>query len=241
MQDFLLIILFSLLPAAGNLSGALLAESVSPPRWIIGAALHGAAGVAIALVSIELTPFILSAISVWLFAAAFFAGAGASLLLTRGVFLAHDSADPKMTRAIMVYAVIGADLFADGLMTRAGGAVALKLGFLLAGAQLFANMPGGFAAAGTLKHYAVARRTRIIAAVAVAAPALVSAILGYAAFRGAGLEIRAAALSFIVGVLLLATIEDMAPEGDAPRPPRWSSTLSFAAGFTMMAIAAIAF
>ena len=105
-----------------------------------------------ALVSIELTPFILSAVSVWVFAAAFFAGAGASLLLARGVFLVHDGADPKMTGAIMVYAVIGADLFADGLMTGAGGAVALKLGFLLAAAQLFANMPGGFAAAGNLKH-----------------------------------------------------------------------------------------
>lgn len=241
MTDFLFITAFAALPVLGNFIGALIAESIAAPRWIIGAALHGAAGVAIALVSFEILPFINAVLPIWAFAAAFIAGAGASLLLAKGIVLLQTGARIRATRAFMVYAVIGADLLSDGLMTGAGGAVALNVGLLLAGAQLFANVPGGFAAAGNLKHYRIPRAHRLAAALIAGAPALVSAILGYAVFRLAAPEIQALALSVIAGVLLLATIEDMVPEGDAPRPPRWSSTLAFAAGFALMAVAATQF
>jgi zinc transporter, ZIP family len=46
----------ALLPASGNVIGGLLAESMRTPRWLIGAALHAAAGIAIAVVSIDLMP-----------------------------------------------------------------------------------------------------------------------------------------------------------------------------------------
>jgi hypothetical protein len=35
---------------------------------------------------------------------------------------------------------------------------------------------------------------------------------------------------------LLATVEDMLLEADAPRPPRWISTTAFAGGFAAFAL-----
>jgi len=236
MPDILIFLIYALLPAFGNLAGALLAESVRPPRWVIGAALHGAAGIAIALISIELMPRILKGLPMWAIATAFLAGAIVSFAMARGVRIVQSSGQDDNNgakfRAWMVYAAIGADLFSDGMMTGAGGAVALNLGFLLAAAQLVANIPGGFAATANLRQYNVQRKRRIIISAAMFTPVLISALFGFAVLRSAPPAVQSAALAFIVGVLLLATIEDMVPEGDAPRPPRWSSTLAFSLGFT---------
>jgi ZIP family zinc transporter len=44
------------------------------------------------------------------------------------------------------------------------------------------------------------------------------------------------ALAFVVGMLLLATIEDLVPEADAPQARRSVTTASFAAGFAFFAL-----
>lgn len=41
------ILLLALLPAAGNLAGAFLAEWRRPPEWLTGGALHAAAGIGV--------------------------------------------------------------------------------------------------------------------------------------------------------------------------------------------------
>src|SRR5688572_18071359 len=81
MDDFLLVLAVSLLPAGGNIIGGFLAESLRTPPWVIGAALHAAVGVAIAVISVDLMPCILEATPVWLIATAFFCGAAFSFLL----------------------------------------------------------------------------------------------------------------------------------------------------------------
>lgn len=235
MEHIGLILLYALLPAAGNIAGALLAEGVKPPRWVIGASLHGAAGIAIALISIELTPRILEATTVWVMIAGFLAGAAASYYLARGVNLIRSRASGANFRAWMVYVAVSADLFSDGLMTGIGSATALKLGLFLAASQFLANIPGGFAAGANLRANRAPQRQRIMAAFLLCAPALVSCLVGYVILRGAAPALQYGALAFVVGILLLATIEDMIPEGDAPRPPRWSSSLAFAIGFCALA------
>ena len=67
-------------------------------------------------------------------------------------------------------------------------------------------------------------------------PALFSVILGYLVLRGAGSHKQSIALAVFMGILLLATIEDIVPEGDEPEPPRWISTASFAGGFATFAM-----
>lgn len=225
---------YALLPALGNLAGAVIAENTRAPRWVIGAALHGAAGIAIALISIELMPRILRTLPMWGVVVAFLAGALASLALARTVSAVRGKG--AASRAWMIYVAIGADLVSDGTMTGAGSAVALEVGLLLAAAQLIANIPGGFAATANLRSHGVGRVQRLLASALMLAPVVASAALSFVILRDVSELVQNAVLTFIVGVLLLATVEDMIPEGDAPRPPRWSSTLAFALGFAALAL-----
>lgn len=239
MSPFMSVLVIALLPAGGNIIGSLLAESMRTPGWLIGAALHGAAGIAIALVSVDLMPRILNNLSIWLLVVAFLFGAGFSVLLAQGVQRLRNrfgSAQSGSAGAWMVYMAVAADLFSDGLMTGAGSAVSSGLGFMLAISQLVANVPGGFATMANFRDEGVGRKSRLIIIVSFPVPVFASASLGFWLLRGASDAIQNAALAFIAGVLLLATVEDTLPQADEPRPMRWISTASFAGGFSMFAL-----
>ncbi|ODR93397.1 hypothetical protein AUC71_05300 [Methyloceanibacter marginalis] len=231
MSDFVFVLTLALLPVGGNLVGTLLAESVRTPRWIVGAALHAAAGIAIAVVSIDLMPRILPSTPTWVLISAFLAGAAVALslaLLVRRV---------RGARAWMVSVAIAADLSSDGLMTGVGAAVASGLGLLIAVSQSVANIPGGFAAAVSLQQNGVSKRKRLTVAAMLAIPAVVSCGLGYWLLRDASTITQNAALAAIIGILLVTTVEDVIPEGDAsPRLPRWVSTVALAGGFVGLAL-----
>jgi hypothetical protein len=68
------------------------------------------------------------------------------------------------------------------------------------------------------------------------APVFLGASLGFLVLRGAGETARHAALAFVVGVLLLATVEDVVPQADEPGARRWVSTVAFTAGFASFAL-----
>jgi ZIP family zinc transporter len=230
MSAFLLVVVVSLLPAGGNIVGSLLAESLRTPPWLIGAALHAAAGVAMAVVSVDLMPRILAATPAWLLVTAFLCGAAFSVLLAQGL-TRWVSAYKGQSGAWMVYMAVAADLLSDGLMVGIGAAVSSSLGLLLGLSQVVSNIPGGFAAIGNFRNKQVARKRRLLISGSFVVPPSVGAVIGYWFLRGAGEAVEHAALAFIVGVLLLATVEDMVPQADAPGTPRWISTLSFAGGF----------
>ncbi len=235
LAAFTQIMAYACLPAAGSLIGAILAEFARPPRWVIGAALHGAAGIAVALIIVDLMPRVLTGLSVTAMLPAFLAGALASLGLAYGIRGLYRGSRHAVG-AFMVYGAIGADLFADGLVTGAGSAAALSLGLLLAASQLVANIPGGYAAGANLHARVASRRVRLLTATLITLPIFISATGGYFLLREASQAVQSSALAFIIGLLMLTTIEDMVAEGDAPRPPRWSSTLAFAAGFVGLAL-----
>lgn len=236
MTDLLIIIGYALLPAMGNAIGNLLAEMVKPPRWFIGAALHGSAGIAIALICFDLVPRIRETVPIYGFTGAFLLGAAFSLTMAWCVTLFRNERDDNASAAWMVYAAIGVDLFSDGLMTGAGSAVSFNLGILIAASQLVANIPGGFAAAANLRHREVTGKNRLLASLTMLGTVILSAVVGYVALQHAPLSVQNLVLAVIVGILLLATIEDMIPEGDAPRPPRKMSTAAFAIGFAGLAL-----
>jgi len=75
-----MVLAIALLPTAGTIIGTLVAETARAPKWVVGSALHGAAGIAIAVVSVNLMPRILEGTPIWLAVAAFLAGAACSVL-----------------------------------------------------------------------------------------------------------------------------------------------------------------
>lgn len=233
VPEILQVFLYAWLPVFGVLIGTLLAETFHAPGWVIGATLHCAAGVAIALVSIDLMPRIIDEISMLMLIVAFLAGAIVSVSIER-LFGSRQSGqqEARQRQAWMVYTAVGADLASDGALTGAGTAIGNSLGFLVAASQSIANIPGGFAAASNLRIQNVSKTKRLIAAAAMALPAMGTAVLAFWLLGDSSTELKSATLAFIAGVLLLATIEDVIPQGDASKPARWLSTMAFALGFT---------
>ena len=236
MWDFVIVLALAVLPAAGNTIGSLLAESMHTPKWLVGAALHAAAGIAIALVSIDLMPRILESVSTATMVAAFLSGAGVSVLLVQGAKGLQLRLGAGSASAWMVQLAILVDLASDGLMTGAGSGISLGLGLLLALAQLVANIPGGFASTANFRDKGMGKRQRLIIMALVPLLVLVSAGLGFGLLKDADMGVQHAVLAVMVGVLLLTTVEETLPQGDAPQPPRWISTTAFAGGFALFAL-----
>jgi ZIP family zinc transporter len=237
MTDILVVLALAVLPALGNLAGTLLAEMVLPPRWVVGAALHGAAGIAIALITFDLMPLIIDTVPLWNIVAAFALGAAVSVGLAYAIRSIGQRSESGEFHAWMIYMAIGADLFSDGMMTGAGTAVNINLGLLIALAQLVANIPGGFASTANLRRRKVTRRIRVIASAFMFSAVIASTMLGFLLLRDNTQEVQNTVIAAIVGLLLLATVEDIIPEGDAPRPSRWLSSLAFTTGFVGLAVA----
>lgn len=138
--------------------------------------------------------------------------------------------------AAMVLVAVATGLAVDGTMTGAGSSVAASLGLLLAGSQVIGNFPNGFAAMANLEEGA-GRSRRVMFLLAAPFVPVAGAAAGFMALHSAGPEMKAAALAFMAGLLLLATIEDTISQGDAPSPPRRYSSLAFAAGFAAIMLA----
>lgn len=236
MSQFLTVILIAMLPVAGSVAGAILAELWRTPKWVVGAALHAAVGVAVGLVSVELMPRALDTTPTWLIALLFGAGAGVSVLISRAVRWLRGPMDESSRGRWQVYATTGADVFSDGLMTGAAFAVSSNLGLLLATSQVVANLPGGFATGVNFRHRNLGRTWRLIAAASYILPALTGAVLGFMLLRGASSVAQDATLALVAGVLLVTTIEELVPEADRPGTRRWISTTAFVLGFVFLAL-----
>jgi ZIP family zinc transporter len=234
MKDLLAVFAVALLPVAGNLVGAAAAELADAPRWAIGAALHGATGVAIALVSVELMPRALQALPATHIVLPFAAGAALSVLIFRLLeAIRATRADFKMG-AWLVYTATTLDLLSDGLMTGASSAIAENLGLLLGLSQVIANVPAGFATVTNMRRHGLRRLSRILASGLLALPVLASAALGHGLLREASARAQGMVLAAITGVLLASTVEDLVPQADEPGAARWISTASFVAGFSFL-------
>lgn len=233
------VLLYALLPFVGNVIGVALAESLRAPRWVTGAALHAAAGIAIALVSVDLLPRVLDRLSMSIIAAGFLIGAVISVAVAQ--LVAHLQSQRILAghrTAWLVFTAIAVDLVSDGLMTGAGTAIGTSLGFLVAASQSVANIPGGFAVAASLRETGVVLRTRIAVTATMLVPTLISALIGAWLLSNVSGDVQNITLCIIAGVLLLATVEDVLPQGDKPEPRRWISTSAFALGFAGFAMLA---
>ena len=236
MPELLNILLIALLPAVGTMAGALLAEWKQPPRNLTGAALHAAAGIATAVVAVELMPRAVERAEQWILALGFMAGAGASILLARSTtWLQHRLGSSGHRAGIWtVYCAVATDLLIDGLTTGAGAGVSSALALLLAGSQILANIPGGFSVTANFREAGVGRRKRLIAASLYPLTPVLGGALGYLALRDVTNLVMGIALAFFAGLLLLATIEQIVPEADKPGTPLGISSPAFAAGFVVL-------
>lgn len=232
-SGLLAILALALLPSLGNLVGVGLAEWRRPPEWMVGGALHAAAGIATAVAAIELIPRAQERIETWMLASAIVIGAVGSAGIARATRVIRRRIGSKAGRATTwgAYAAIGVDLFTDGLMTGGGGAVAAELGLLLALSQVIGNLPGGFAIAANFRAANIGWSKRRRALAIYPFLPVLGAFLGYIVLADAGTILTGFVLALFAGLLLTATIEDIVPEADQPQAKRRVSSPAFALGF----------
>jgi ZIP family zinc transporter len=241
MSEFLRILLLCLLPAGGNFGGGLLAEFIRTPPRVINYALHGAAGIILAVVSIELMPKAIegAARAAWVVIVAFAVGG----LFNMGIEWAIEgykarSGGQGAAGPWMVYVAVASDLFSDGLMLGAGSAVSPGLALLLAVGQLPADIPEGFAAIASFKTAGVSRRKRLLLSASFTLPILLGATISYWLLRGQAEMFKLAGLAFVGGLIMVGAVEDMMREAQRKAADDRLSTLSVIGGYVLFAFLA---
>ncbi|MCF6507760.1 ZIP family zinc transporter [Blastococcus sp. MG754426] len=215
MSEFLLVLGFAALPAAGNFFGGVLAEVFRVSERALSLALHLAAGIVLAVVGLELMPEALAAGLPWVPLLAFVVGGAIFIGLDRTIGYVQarmGGGGEKQSGALAIFSGVSMDLFSDGVMIGTGAVVNPALGLLLAVGQVPADVPEGFAAIATLRNAGISRKKRIAMAAAFAIPILLGATIGYWALRDAPEIITLSVLALTGGALTAVVVEEMIGE-----------------------------
>ncbi|NKE73601.1 ZIP family metal transporter [Candidatus Manganitrophus noduliformans] len=234
MEQYFTALAFAVLPALGNFAGGMVAEMFRISERTLSLALHGAAGIILAVVAVELMPQALRTDAPWIIILSFIAGGGLFIAIdkithiinTRGQ-QAGEEAGPGM-----IFLGVAFDLFSDGIMIGAGSTIEFSLGLLLALGQTPADFPEGFATIAAFKAKGVARRMRILANVAFVIPLFLGTTIGYWGVRGRPEIFKLALLAFTAGMLTTVAIEEIVPQAHRGKEARLATTI-FIAGFAL--------
>lgn len=234
MQNLLTIVGLASLPAVGNFFGGLLSEWINPSKTFINRALHAAAGIILAVISVEVMPNALRVAPVWLLAVAFIGGGL--------IYLAIEAAIQKWQKnksggagagAWMVYVAVAADLIGDGLLIGTGLAVSGQLALLLALGQVMADIPEGFSVLANFRDKGIKRQQRLLLSASFVIPVVGTALLAYFLLRDLSQTVKFSMMVLISGLYTLAAVEDMLREAHRNvEDTRWSA-ISFLGGYAL--------
>lgn len=238
MTGVWLVLLLALLPGAGNFAGGMVAELRKPSERWLNWAPHGAAGIVIAIVAVELIPEALGVLAGWWIAAAFAAGGLAYVLIESLLKRRKDSDEGGNGRTgmWMIYVAVAVDLTSDGLMLGTGSAVSSSLGIVLAAGQVLADFPEGYAAVANMRANDVPRKRRILLSASFFLYVIVAALLSYFLLRDAAESIQMVGLVFVAGLLTVAAVEDMLEEAHEAREDNRRSIVAFVLGFALFTL-----
>ncbi len=236
MNEFLLIILFSLLPALGTFAGGIAAEFLKIDRKNLSLALHVAAGIILAVISIELMPEILKANTPWLTILSFVTGGLFFIMVDQLInFVQGRMGDVNhSTTAWAIFFGVAIDSFTDGILIGAGSLINLQLGFLVALGVVSADIPEGFATTASFKERGIKRNFRIILSLFASLPVLLGVSAGYFLVKGQPPIVEYSILAFAAGILLTVTAEEIIPESHRNGEARLAA-LAFIGGFAFFA------
>ena len=240
MDSIWLVLGLALLPALGNFSGGLAAEASRTTGRRLNYALHGAAGLVIAVVAVEIMPRVLEGLSAWVIALAFALGGIAYVGIEKLVESLQkrqgQQGEGGQTSVWMIYIAVSIDLFSDGLLIGAGSAVSPSVAIILAAGQVLADGPEGFAMIANMKDKGIPRSKRLLISASLAVPVLSAAVFAYFVLRNQPEAFKLAALTFTAGLLTVAAIEDMVSEAHKSGDDTHISPLAFIGGFVLFVL-----
>lgn len=213
MSEFYLLLILSLLPALGTFTGGVIAEIFTISRNTYSLALHAAAGIILAVISVVLLPESLKTNSPSLIVLAFLCGGVFFIIIDNLInFIQGRSDREDSTTAWAIFIGVALDSFTDGLMIGTGSLINIQLGLFLALGVVLADIPEGFANIAAFKEKNLNRKIRIILNLLASLPVIGGALLGYFLISGEPIIIKYAVLAFTAGVLLTVTAEEIIPE-----------------------------
>ena len=237
MEGFGTVLLLALVPALGTFCGGLIAEFVRVTPLAISKALHGAAGIVIAVVAVELMPEAVGIVRGSVFALAFLLGAIFYLAIEWVIERLQRSIGVSTSTGMwMVYVAVAMDLFSDGLLIGTGSSVSTSLAPVLALGQTIADVPEGFAAISNFKAKQVPRGKRLLLSASFAIPVLLASGIGYWLLRDQRQESKLSALVFVAGLICVAAVEEMITQAHETVEDTRLSVLAFAGGFALFAL-----
>jgi zinc transporter, ZIP family len=213
MNEFILVILFSLLPAIGTFAGGTIAELFNISKQTYSLALHAATGIIFAVISVVLIPQALKASSPWIVILTFVLGGVFFITMDQLInFVQGRLGEDKSTAAWSIFFGVAIDSFTDGIMIGTGALINIQLGLFVALGVVSADIPEGFATIAAFKARGINRKMRIFLNLLASLPVFVGATLGYFLVKGQPLIVEYAILAFAAGILLTITAEEIIPE-----------------------------
>ena len=236
MNEFLLILLFSLLPALGTFAGGVAAELFKLNRTNLSLALHVAAGIILSVISIELMPQILKADTPWIVILAFIAGGLFFITIDHLINFVQGRLGNlnQSTTAWAIFFGVAIDSFTDGILIGAGSLIDLQIGLLVALGVVSADIPEGFATIAAFKERGIKRHLRILLNLFASLPVLLGAAAGYWLIKGQPVIVEYGVLAFTAGILLTVTAEEIIPESHRNGEARLAA-FAFIGGFAFFA------
>lgn len=240
MNESWWILLLVLLPGGGNFVGGMIAEFWRTSPQLLNWALHGASGIVIAIVAVELMPEAMGKLAGWWIAAAFAIG-GVTYIAIEGVleriqWQAGGRGKDARTGMWMIYVAVAVDLSSDGLMLGTGSAVSPALALALAAGQVLADIPEGYATVANFRDKKIPRTRRILLSASFFLFVVGAALLSFFLLQGASEAAKMAALVYVAGLLTVAAVEDMLEEAHEARADNRRSILAFVAGFAVFVL-----
>jgi zinc transporter, ZIP family len=242
MDEYLKVLALAMMPAMGNLAGGLFAIASDISERTLSFALHAAAGVALAVVSVELFPRVLKADTPWMIVLAFAAGGGFFVLIDYSIDLMQNLAGKAEVSAasLAIFIGVAVDLLSDGVMVGTGSTITFGLGLLLALAQVPANVPAGFATIAAFERNGVSSRMRLLLTVLLSVSVVIGATLGYWLLRGQAEIMKLVLLAFTSGILITVVVEEMIPAAHEGKDARFA-TAGFVASFALFTLLSVYF
>ena len=236
MNEFLLILLFSLLPALGTFAGGVAAELFKLNRTNLSLALHVAAGIILSVISIELMPQILKADTPWIVILAFIAGGLFFITIDHLINFVQGRLGNlnQSTTAWAIFFGVAIDSFTDGILIGAGSLIDIQIGLLVALGVVSADIPEGFATIAAFKERGIKRHLRILLNLFASLPVLLGAAAGYWLIKGQPVIVEYGVLAFTAGILLTVTAEEIIPESHRNGEARLAA-FAFIGGFAFFA------
>ncbi|HRX05232.1 MAG TPA: ZIP family zinc transporter, partial [Anaerolineae bacterium] len=134
-----------------------------------------------------------------------------------------------------LYIGVLADLLIDGVVIGIGSTLTLRTGLLLALGLAISTAPLAFVTISTAKRQGMARSSRRLLGVLLAAFMTVGAVLGYVVLRNQPLEIRFILAALASGFLITTVVQGIIPEANREGEPGFAGVL-YIGGLSLYAL-----